>query len=113
MNGDQMLRAGGDLWMDSFAGNSTLAFETKSNSIHQALRRASKNIIYTYLNARVNNLKYVEATGNSDLLKPNITVTFPIWKVLVGAVDVVAAVLFALALWGLMRDRKLRKELNG
>ena len=113
MNGDQMLRAGGDLWMDSFAGDSKLAFETNSNSIHQALRRASKNIIYTYLNARVNNLKYVESTGNNDLLKPNITVTFPIWKVLVGAVDVVAAVLFALALWGLMRDRKLRKELNG
>ena len=51
--------------------------------------------------------------GNNDLLKPNITVSFPTWKILVGAVDVVAVVLFALALWGLMRDRKLRKELNG
>ena len=113
MNGDQMIRAGGDLWMDGFAGGSTLSYETESNSIHQALRRGSKNIIYMYLNARVSNEEYAKAMGNNDLLKPNITVTFPIWKVLVGAVDVVAAALFALALWGLMRDRKLRKELNG
>ena len=112
MNGDQMLRAGGDLWMDGFAGGSTLAYETESNSIHQALRRASKNILYMYLNARVSNQEYAKAMGDDSLLKPNITVTFPIWKVLIGAVDAVAALLFALALWGLLRDRKLRKELR-
>ncbi|WP_458459513.1 glycoside hydrolase family 3 N-terminal domain-containing protein [Pseudobutyrivibrio sp.] len=108
MNGDQMIRAGGDLWMDGFDGSSTLAFETESNSIRNALRRGSKNIIYMYLNARTTNLEY--AGDDASLVKPNIHVTFPIWKVLIVAVDIVAIILFALTLRALLKDRKLRAD---
>lgn len=109
MNGDQMIRAGGDLWMDGFAGNSTLAFETASNSIRQALRRSSKNIIYMYLNALVSNQEYAASVGDDSLRKPAITTGANIWRGLIVAVDVVTVVLFALALRGLLKDRKLRK----
>ena len=113
MNGDQMIRAGGDLWMDGFAGNSTLAFETESNSIRQALRRACKNIIYMYLNALVSNQEYARSVGDDSLLKPTITVAANIWRGLIVAVDVVAVVLFALALWNLKKDQKLRNAQKG
>lgn len=105
MNGDQMLRAGGDIWMDSFAGDSVLSCETESNSFKQAIRGASKNILYMYLNARVSNEEYAAANGD-QFTKPVITVTFPIWKVLIVAVDVVAIILFALALRLILKDRK-------
>lgn len=110
MNGDQMLRAGGDLWMDSFAGTSQLAFETESATFQKAIRNASKNIIFMYLNARVNNLNYAAAKGDDSLIKPRITVGMNIWRQLLIAYDVVAVVLFALALKKLLKDRKLIKE---
>ena len=110
MNGDQMLRAGGDLWMDAFSGTGQLAFETESATFQQAIRRASKNIIYTYLNARVSNEDFVKEMGDESLVKPRITVARNIWRQLLGGYDALAVLLFALALRNLLKDRKLRKE---
>lgn len=97
MNGDQMLRAGGDLWMDGFGGS--LKYETQSNSYQQALRGASKHIIYMYLNARAENIDYAKASGNADTQRPLVTSGTPLWKTLVMCVNIVVGVLFALALW--------------
>ena len=59
MNMDHALRAGGDLWMDGmFEGE--FQFETESDTFRQALRRASKNIIYMWVNAGYENKIYNE-----------------------------------------------------
>lgn len=58
MNGDQALRAGGDIWMDGYQNNGTYKMETTSNTFKNHLRRASKNIIYSWLNAIVANKNY-------------------------------------------------------
>lgn len=51
MNGDQMLRAGGDLWMDGYQNNGKFTMETSSAAYDQALRSATKNVVYMWLNA--------------------------------------------------------------
>ena len=51
MNMDHALRAGGDLWMDGYQNNGQFRFETQSNTFWQNMRRASKNILYTGVNA--------------------------------------------------------------
>lgn len=106
MNGDQSLRAGGDLWMDGFNGEFTC--ETSSNSFMQELRRASKDVLYMYLNSHVTNRAYND-TAASPIDKPLVTANFPMWKLIIAAVDVVAVGLFALAIRGLIKDHKLRK----
>ena len=65
MNGDQALRAGGSLWMDGFLGNGSYSYSTDSNAFQQALRRASKNILYTYLNAAYEHEDYMANGGDS------------------------------------------------
>ncbi len=51
MNADQMLRAGGDLWMDGWLSNGSFLYETSSASYLHALRRAAKNVTYMVLEA--------------------------------------------------------------
>ena len=48
MNLDQAIRAGGDLWMDGWNSNGAFTFETSSNTFQQALRNASKHILYMF-----------------------------------------------------------------
>lgn len=65
MNGDHMIRSGGDLWMDGWLSDGVYDYETSSNSIQQALRLASKHIIYITLNAEVRRADYAANGGNS------------------------------------------------
>ena len=58
MNGDQMIRAGGDLWMDGWDGKGSFARSTSSNGYNYALRRATKNVLYMWLNALATNFDY-------------------------------------------------------
>ena len=51
MNGDQALRAGGDLWMDGYNNNGSYKFDTSSNTFKQHLRRAGHDVLYACLNA--------------------------------------------------------------
>lgn len=108
MNGDQALRAGGDLWMDGFLSDGTYNGETQSTRFDNALRRATKDVLYMYLNARTMNKTYNE-TAETPIEKPVITTTIPAWRVILVVVDVVAVVLFALAILALVRDVKLKK----
>lgn len=68
MNGDQSLRAGGDLWMDGWLNDGAFACETESNSFKQELRRAAKDVLYMYLNARYRNQQYAANGGDTRLL---------------------------------------------
>ncbi len=67
MNGDQMIRAGGDLWMDGYLNDGAFRFETTSNSFKGALRRATKNVVYMWLNALATNKDYNEKVANGEI----------------------------------------------
>ena len=105
MNGDQALRAGGSLWMAGF-GSGEMQFETSSNSYYQRLREAAHEVLYMYLHVRVINRDYSESIGDDSVLRPVFKAAFANWRYLVVAIDVLAVVLFALALINLLRARK-------
>ena len=108
MNGDQALRAGGSLWMAGFTGGE-MAFETSSNSYLQALRRATKEALYMYLHVRVTNRDYADSIGDTTAVRHAFTTSVIGWRHLVALIDIVAVVLFALAVRGVVIDAKLRK----
>lgn len=108
MNGDQALRAGGSLWMAGFTGGQ-MAFETGSNSYMQALRRATKEALYMYLHVRVTNRDYAESIGDTTAMRHAFTTSVFGWRHLVVLIDIVAIVLFVLAVRGVVIDVKLRK----
>jgi beta-glucosidase len=58
MNADQMLRAGGSIYMDGVFADGSFQFDTTSKNFELQLRRATKDIIYIWLNARAKNLDY-------------------------------------------------------
>ena len=101
MNGDAMLRAGGDLWM----AGTKLAGDTDSAAYRAELRRVAKDVLWTQLSARVSNERYVEQTGDTAMERPSVVGAFPVWKVAVGAIDAVAFGLWALALCSWLRER--------
>ena len=112
MNGDQSLRAGGSLWMDGWLSNGAFFCETSSNTYMQQLRRAAKNAIYMYLNARAVNQDYAQ-TVDASILKPATIPNFAWWKCVLGAVDVVVMLLFALSVRAVAKDKKRKGENGG
>ena len=88
MNADQMLRAGGDLYMDGVFRNGEFVYgyaqsdlddaagtagEARAISFLQNLRRAAKDVLYTWLNARATNLQYNDravADGEEGIDRP-------------------------------------------
>ena len=108
MNGDQALRAGGSLWMSGMMGGQ-LTCETGSNSYMQALRRAAKEALYMYLHVRVTNRDYAESIGDTAALRHDFKPAVFGWRHLVALIDIVAVLIFALAVRGVVIDVKLRK----
>ncbi|WP_418836161.1 glycoside hydrolase family 3 protein [Paratractidigestivibacter faecalis] len=90
MNADQMLRAGGDLFMDGVFRNGAFEFGYTQGELSSAvaaggleaadaatfasnLRRATKDVLYTWLNARATNLAYNQEAaldGSAQLVRP-------------------------------------------
>ena len=90
MNPDQMLRAGGDLFMDGVFRNGAFEFGYTQSELSSAvaaggeeaadamtfaanLRRATKDVLYTWLNARATNLTYNQEAaldGSAQLTRP-------------------------------------------
>lgn len=90
MNADQMLRAGGDLFMDGVFRNGAFEFGYTQSELSSAvaaggeeatdattfaanLRRATKDVLYTWLNARATNLTYNQEAaldGSAQLTRP-------------------------------------------
>ncbi|MCD8327006.1 MAG: glycoside hydrolase family 3 C-terminal domain-containing protein [Lachnospiraceae bacterium] len=105
MNGDQMLRAGGDLWMDGWTGDGSFLYETSSNSYRQALRRAAKNVTYMYLEAAYTARQYAEVHPDS------IYVTEPcesinIWRTMLVGFDVLAVLVIVVYVAHRIRKRR-------
>ncbi len=108
MSGDHSLRAGGDLWMDGWQSNGTYRLETSSNSYMQALRTASKHIIYTWLNTEYTAANY---SASDDVETVSKGVIDESWKTWVYVVDGVIAA--GLIVWGVLvalRKEKAPKE---
>ena len=90
MNVDQMLRAGGDLFMDGVFRNGAFEFGYTQSELSSSvaaggpeaadaatfaanLRRATKDVLYTWLNARATNLAYNQEAaldGSAQLTRP-------------------------------------------
>ena len=68
MNGDQALRAGGDLWMDGWNNNGTYKFDTSSNTFKQQLRRAGKDVLFSCANARATQKNYDPSQDNVNVV---------------------------------------------
>lgn len=108
MNMDQALRAGGDLWMDGWLNDGTFQYETESNSFKQALRRASKNVLYMWLNAAYENASYNEMAA-TPIEKPAIVDNFKWWIPLLAVIDILAVIGFTLWIRRLLRPAKTKK----
>lgn len=107
MNGDQAIRAGGDLWMDGWLGSGTYLYDTGSNAFRQALRRAAKDVIYTYLNAEYEHLQYMEEGGN-ELYDPERVVQNGTNAVFIGLGMFDAAITVLAASYFYRHHRKMR-----
>ena len=107
MNADQMLRAGGDLYMDGIMRDGTFVYETTSATFQQDLRRAAKDVLYVWLNARAQNLQYNE-TAEKTFVRPIKHAGIPIISIAVGALD--AAILTGAVAGGW---RKWKKKHEG
>lgn len=110
MNGDQMLRAGGDLWILGATGGK-LAFETQSNSYMQTLRSAAKNTTYMMLNAEVVRQKNIDNGGNPTYIVEDHEL-MNIWLTALTRFDVVMAVLIIAAIAYRVRKNKLYRKRN-
>ena len=106
MNGNQMLSAGGDLWMQMMSGE--LVSCPDSSAYVQALRDACRHSLFSYLDARVANETYVAESGNAAAARPTSSaLTSPI-TMLLTVLRVVAVALLALAVWRLVVGIRLK-----
>lgn len=102
MNGDQMIRAGGDLWMDGYANNGAYDFQTSSAAMVSQLRKATKNILYMELNAQ-----YRMANASDEGITINKAQTaFVWWPYALAAIDLV----MLLAVIALLSGSKKKKK---
>ncbi len=108
MNGDQMLRAGGDLWMDGDKADGTMLY-TDSLAYKAMLRNAAKHILYTWTNAAYMQQQY-EQFGEKSVVEYIPTTTFAWWW-LVSSVVSVALVGGATALT-VLTVKKKRKNVD-
>lgn len=65
--------------------------------------------LYMYLHVRVTNQAYADSIGDTSVVRHNFTTSVFGWRHLVALIDIVAVLLFALAVRGVVIDVKLRK----
>lgn len=58
MNGDHMIRNGGDIWMDGYSNNGKYKMETSSAAMQQRFREATHHILYMIFNAEYEATQY-------------------------------------------------------
>lgn len=91
MNGDQMLRAGGDLWMDGYGWTGKWQYgQTNTDAFKYQLQEATKHIIYTWANAAYEAQQYQTTDDAIPITRSNAKV-FKWWWIVVAAVDVLCA----------------------
>ena len=126
MNADQQLRAGGSLYMDGIFRNGSFEYSFTKSELEKAiaaggeqrgaavsyltnLRRASKDVLYTWLHARASNIVYNEVAtqmGFEPINRP-IKSSGRSVSTIVHAVDAAAALI--LVAWVAYRVRRKRR----
>ena len=112
MNADQALLAGGDLYMDGVFRDGALAGPVDSQEYRTALRRATKDVLYVWLEARTFNLglnEQAQQGGQEALVRPFVYhgTSYLIWGL--AGLDVVAAIVFVIWVARQVRRRHLRR----
>ena len=107
MNGDQMLRHGGDLWMQMSGGS--LTSNPSSASYVSELRRATKDFLFAYLDACVANESYVDATGDVSAARPRSSAITTPGLTLLAVLRVVSVALVGIATWRLVVGIKKKR----
>ena len=107
MNGDQQLRAGGDLWMDGYNNNGTYKFDTSSNTFRQHLRRAGHDVLYAWLNTEYVHSKYDPSKDSISVIAGKKGKANDWWIGTLYGVDAALAVVIAgWAVLIILRDKK-------
>lgn len=109
MNADNMIQAGGNLFMDGWSNNGSYDFFNSDDApFVQKLREVTKDVVYMFLNAEYTRQNPVES-GN---VQPAVTATpgFPWWIPVLVAVDVVAVAGCAFWIYWAFFHKKAKKE---
>ncbi len=98
MSGDHMIRGGGDIWMDWWSkkdnGTGTFKYSSSSNAFNQAMRKATKHVVYMWLNAAFEEqayIDYVNENGDEIITRTAAKAAFPWWWLVFAGVDVALA----------------------
>ena len=110
MNGEDAIQAGGDLWMNMMGAG--ISDGSGSADYLAALRASTKHVLFMWLSARVANLDYVAATGDTQAARPVFTGQNSLVGTLGTALAVLAVVLLGLAIWRLVVGIKLKRALK-
>ncbi len=110
MCADEELRHGGSLFMDGVMGNGAIKFNPDSEAVHLQLRRATKEVLYTWLNARVRNLDYVRDNPAAAARPIKLTGMSPVFTGLI-ITDAICVLVLIVVLW--KRVRRLVHRLGG
>ena len=108
MDPDAMIRAGGDLFMR--VGGGSFGYETESNAFDQALRAATKDVVYMWLNALATNADYNAKIESGEIVDSIVIPTSPKlnfrWYIpVLIAVDVIAVAGCAVWLFFALRKK--------
>ncbi len=109
MNGDQMLRAGGDLWMDGYQNNGLLRYTT-SVAYNAKLREASKHVIYMWANAAYEAQQYAETDDSISITRASKDMFKWWWAAAIGADVVFVAGAGALVFVALKKPKNKKKD---
>ncbi|MBP5242522.1 MAG: glycoside hydrolase, partial [Clostridia bacterium] len=105
MNGDQMIRNGGDIWMDDWQNGGRFRYEATSAAMVSAMRTAVKHTIYTRTNAEYVASQYDPASDGITITKGGADGSWWIW-ILVGVdAALVASIATMVAVACLKKDK--------
>ncbi len=133
MNADQMLAAGGDLFMDGVFRNGAFEFGFTQSELSSAaaaggqqaneavafagnLRRATKDVLYAWLNARATNLAYNQEAaldGSAQLVRPVKVPGVQYVSVALAWADLVCALAVIRWVRGVWQRRRARGSRSG
>lgn len=105
MNGDQMIRAGGDLWMDGWFSNGSFKQEKTSAAFRQAERDAAHHVLYMILNAAYIHSNYDPSADGITISSSDIDGGWWLPVLIVGDILIVGGAA-TLVVFGILRKDK-------